>query len=264
MIKQYKIQKYLSKGKFNNVYLCNINNNNNLYIIKSENSSLKLLLHEYNIYKLIDKINITGKILEYFKKSNINYLVMEFCGVNMISFKRYNYKHLYYRNYIIFIIIKLINIINKLHSLNIIHRDIKPSNICIKNNDVYLIDFAFSVKYTYRNRHRDNISIHNIIGTPNYISENVCNKCTPSRRDDVESILFILVYLLMNKKQYKQYNNIDIYYKKEKVFLIDFFSYFTDSKDSVKILVNYIKNLEYTQEPDYNYLKKLIYLIFII
>jgi hypothetical protein len=47
MIKQYKIQKSLSKSKCNNVYLCS--NNNNLYIIKSKKSDLKLLLHEYNI-----------------------------------------------------------------------------------------------------------------------------------------------------------------------------------------------------------------------
>lgn len=49
------------------------------------------------------------------------------------------------------ILIKLCNVVQRLHDIGVVHRDIKPSNIIVDHQlDVHLIDFGFAVLREYR------------------------------------------------------------------------------------------------------------------
>ena len=79
--------------------------------------------------------------------------------------------------------------------MGIVHRDLKPSNICLNGNfDAYIIDFGLAKEIILNRKHIEFKNIKGIIGSNNFASINVLNLCEPSRRDDIESLLYIYLY----------------------------------------------------------------------
>ena len=97
--------------------------------------------------------------------------------------------------------------IETFHSCDMIHSDIKPENFLFgrhsrnTHNIVHIIDFGLSRKY------RDHVTHEHIpcrenrplVGTARYVSLNTHLGIEQSRRDDLESIGFVLLYLLLGK-----------------------------------------------------------------
>ena len=111
-----------------------------------------------------------------------------------------------------------------------------------------------------------------MLGSVNFSSLNVLNLIEPSRRDDIESLLYILFYLLLNKENYCTYDNLNASAKKNIDILIMFLQ---DKSNSLLInkninystlikLFKYIRRLKYNQVPNYDYIIILINESFIL
>ena len=87
-----------------------------------------------------------------------------------------------------------------MHSHNYIHNDIKLENIVVGHQDpdkIYLIDFGLTQKFVDLNGdHIEKTYIRKFSGNFLFASLNSCRGYNKSRRDDIESAFYLLIYLL--------------------------------------------------------------------
>ena len=118
--------------------------------------------------------------------------------------------------------IQMIDRIEYIHSRKIIHRDIKPDNFVmgrgLKSHIVYVLDFGLSKKY-WSSSHKCHIPYctgKKLTGTARYASINALSGYEQSRRDDLESIGYIIMYFIRGSLPWQglKINKKDDRYKK--------------------------------------------------
>lgn len=89
-----------------------------------------------------------------------------------------------------------------LHNNHFIHRDMKPDNFLVginkKSSVLYMIDYGLAKRYR-DSKTGDHIPYRDgksLTGTARYASVNTHLGIEQSRRDDLESICYILIYFL--------------------------------------------------------------------
>lgn len=95
---------------------------------------------------------------------------------------------------------QMITNIQYFHSRGYIHRDIKPDNYCMgkgkSQNYLHLLDFGLAKIYKNKNdKHIPYKEGKSLTGTARYASVNTHIGCQQSRRDDMESIGYVAIYL---------------------------------------------------------------------
>ena len=92
----------------------------------------------------------------------------------------------------------MLDTLQAVHGKFILHRDLKPENILFnpKTNLFTLIDFGLSKRYVDPSgRHIPKSNQKCFRGTMRYCSLNMHNGIENSRRDDIESLAYVLIFL---------------------------------------------------------------------
>jgi serine/threonine protein kinase len=261
---KYEYVSNISSGEFGKVV--KINYNNKFYALKiGEKKNIK---YESEIYKKLRGSNNISNIYDLFEMDNAYCLLMDYYHMNLTQYKTQFYDSINYKNNLLNNIIDLCNIIKFIHSNDIIHRDLKPTNICLNTNyKLYLIDFGISKIYINKNKHIEEKNIKAIIGSINFSSLNIINLLEPSRRDDMESILYIFLYMILNNNYYIAYNNLDNYKKKDINIIIKIinlqYEYSKFNFSMFEKLFYYIRRLKFNQGPNYDYIITLLNKLFL-
>ena len=267
---KYKILKKLGEGSFGKIFSGINNNTKEEVAIKIEqDSNLSVLKNEARMYTALREIEGIPNIRAWGKEGKFNYLVIDHLGKSLEELKNNSSGKLSLKT-VLLMGLQMITRMEAIHSYGILHRDIKPDNFLIGNdnkNVLYLIDFGLSKAYLKRGKHVAIERNRNITGTARYVSINVHKGILPSRRDDMESIGYILLYLLNGDLPWQGLN----VKKEEKNKLIG------DIKSNIKLwelysdtipgeiflFIEYCKKLHYDEEPDYQYLKNIINNLFL-
>ena len=264
--KKYRCLEYIGEGSFSQIF--KVEYNNNFYAIKLENINNKqnLLSNEASMMIYLKGPNIPY-IVTYGSSGGYNLIVMQLLGKNLQQIFEINGN--FSIKTVCLLAIQMISILEHIHNKGVIHRDIKPENFVLgKENErnskyLYLIDFGFS-KFFDKNGLNDIVTDKkNLIGTPRYASINALRGIEQSMRDDLESVGYILVYLLKGKLPWMGIKCMD---KNEKIKKICIRKIETSSSDLCVGLpkefveyFDYCNDLEYEQKPDYTFLKNLFF-----
>ena len=205
----------------------------------------------------IPVIKCFGKNMEY------NIMAMELLGdsleFNMNIKKKFSVKTTAMIGY------QILNVLEFIHDRHIIHRDIKPDNFLMgykeKNAVLYLLDFGLAKKFRSSKTlmQYPYVRKKKMTGTARYASIHALEEMEQSRRDDLESMAYVLLYFLRGslpwqgiKIKAKENRYKKILAKKKEITSDELCETFPEE---FKYLVDYTRNLGYTENPDYEKLR---------
>lgn len=267
----YFIEKLLGSGSFGEVYLAREKTEDEkiigskledlpLVAIKVENKKKtnKLLIKEYKIYKYLQRKNIPNvpKVFNFIKTEQYNIMEMELLDNNidtMYNTNKFDLKTVLYLG------IEITKIIQNIHNVGLLHRDIKPSNFMLKDKKVYVMDFGLAKRFKFDGVHIKYESGKSLIGTARYASVNVHDGHEPSRRDDLISICYMLIFFLKGSLPWqglpKQDNFLQKIGKIKSKTNVD--KLCEDIPECFKLYLIYCQGLCFEERPDYLYLINL-------
>ncbi|WJX28366.1 Casein kinase 1-like protein 1 [Trifolium repens] len=271
---KFRVGRKIGSGSFGEIYLgTNIQTNEDV-AIKLENVKTKnpQLLYESKLYRILQGEPGIPTIKWFGVEGDYNVLVMDLLGPSLEDMFNFCNRKLSLKT-VLMLAEQMIKRVEFVHSKSFLHRDIKPDNFLMgvgkRENQVYCIDFGLAKKYRDSSTHqhipyREN---KNLTGTARYASMNTHLGIEQSRRDDLESVGYVLMYFLRGSLPWQ---GLQARTKREK------YEKIRDKKVSTSIealcrgyptefasYFHYCRSLRFDDRPDYAYLKRIFRDLFI-
>ncbi|XP_030541728.1 casein kinase 1-like protein 3 isoform X1 [Rhodamnia argentea] len=265
---KYKLGRKIGSGSFGEIFLATDVDTFEMVAVKIENNRTKhpQLLYEAKLYSILQG----GSGISSIKWSGVdgedNVAVLELLGPSLEDLFVYCGRKFSLKT-VLMLADQMITRIEYMHSKGFLHRDIKPDNYLMglgrKANQVYIIDFGLAKRYrdSTTNRHIPYRENKNLTGTARYASCNTHLGIEQSRRDDLESLGYVLLYFLRGSLPWQGLKAATKKQKYDKIcekklstpievlcksYPVEFASYF-----------HYCHSLTFDQRPDYGFLKRL-------
>ncbi|VVT48448.1 uncharacterized protein SAPINGB_P001784 [Magnusiomyces paraingens] len=267
--KKYRLGRKIGSGSFGDIYL-------GTNIISGEEVAIKLesirarhpqLEYEARVYKaLVGGVGIPF-VRWYGSECDYNALVIDLLGPSLEDLFNFCNRKFSYKT-VLLLADQLICRLEFIHAKSFIHRDIKPDNFLMglnrRGNQVNVIDFGLAKKFRDPRTH-----IHipyrehkNLTGTARYASVHTHLGIEQSRRDDIESLTYMLIYFCRGSLPWQ---GLKATTKKQKYDRIMEKKMSTSSDVltrglpvEISLFLNYARSLRFDDLPDYVYLRRLI------
>lgn len=254
---KYILIEKINEGSFGTVFKAENSRTKDFVAIKFENKleNNKSLKNEAKIYQYLGKLDGFPQLKLYGTTDKFNYIVIDLLGTSLVNMIRH-YKALSLKS-VLNLGIQIITRVKCLHEKCLLHRDIKPSNFIFGNgsetNKLFLVDFGFSKRYDYNGKHIEEKKIKNLIGSVNFVSLNIHYSIEPSRRDDIESCIYIILTMLFGRLEWFDKNNMnEIIQLKKQIISVE------EVPSFIKIMLYYVRSMKFDEKPDYDYLINLM------
>ncbi|KAJ9700722.1 hypothetical protein PVL29_006169 [Vitis rotundifolia] len=271
---KFKLGRKIGSGSFGELYLgINVQTGEEVAVklepVKTKHPQLH---YESKLYMLLQGGTGVPHLKWFGVEGEYNAMVIDLLGPSLEDLFNYCNRKFSLKT-VLMLADQLINRVEYMHSRGFLHRDIKPDNFLMglgrKANQVYIIDYGLAKKYRDFQTHkhipyREN---KNLTGTARYASVNTHLGVEQSRRDDLESLGYVLMYFLRGslpwqglkagtkKQKYDKISEKKMLTPIEvlcKSYPSEFTSYF-----------HYCRSLRFDDKPDYSYLKRLFRDLFI-
>lgn len=266
--KKYRIGRKIGSGSFGDIYLGTNIISGEEVAIKLENVKAKhpQLEYEAKVYKALSGGVGIPFVRWYGTECDYNAMVIDLLGPSLEDLFNYCNRKFTYKT-VLLLADQLICRIEYIHARCFIHRDIKPDNFLMgigrRGSQVNVIDFGLAKKYRDPRTHlhipyREN---KNLTGTARYASVNTHLGIEQSRRDDLESLGYVLIYFCRGSlpwqglKAATKRQKYDRIMEKKMTIPNDVLT--KGLPGEFLEYMNYVKNLRFDDKPDYGYLRKL-------
>lgn len=263
----YEVLEKLGSGSFGDLFL-GLSPTKEEVAIKVEKSdkgakhNSAQLRHEYKVYRELVDCKGFCSIYFYGQFEEHNIMVMDLLSRSLEdAFQKCSQR--FSLRTILQIADQLLERIETLHSRHLIHRDIKPANFVLgrseksENRTIFAIDFGLSKRFRdpttlthMKVRHGSSLT-----GTPRYASINSHKGVEQSRRDDLESIGYVLVYFFKGRLPWQGLaadTPTDKYRKiLEKKTDTPLETLCSDMPEPFSFLIKYARGLKFDEKPDY-------------
>jgi serine/threonine protein kinase len=275
---KYILGKQLGIGSFGEIYIgidrtLPNDHPDKLVAIKLEarNKEMQLLKSEGEIYRYLYKDSKgVPKIYWSGVQDDYNVLIIEMLGPNLENLFA-KCSHHFTLKTVLILAQEIIKKIQYVHSRGVLHRDIKPENFLIglHTNDIYVVDFGLCKFFKNSdNTHIPMSTNKKLVGTIRYTSLNGHKGLEMSRRDDLEAIGYMLIYLIKGKLPWQGLSNTDLSRDDKYRLIYECKSNTTNEQlcqglpKEFKIYMDYVKSLEFAERPNYNYFYNLFTQLF--
>jgi casein kinase 1 len=266
----YRVGKKIGEGSFGVIFEGTNLLNNQQVAIKFEprKSDAPQLRDEYRTYKILVGCPGIPNVYYFGQEGLHNILVIDLLGPSLEDLfdhcsRRFSPKT------VVMVAKQMLSRVQTIHEKNLIYRDIKPDNFLIGRpgsksaNVIHVVDFGMAKQYRepkskqhipYRER-------KSLSGTARYMSINTHLGREQSRRDDLEALGHVFMYLLRgvlpwqglkavtNKQKYEKIGE-----KKQTTAIKDLCDTFPEEFNKY---LSYVRNLGFEDTPDYDYLRDL-------
>jgi len=259
---RYKLLKRIGSGAFGLIFSAKNVTTDEVVAVKLEpTSKIDTLTHEAAVLQHLAGTPGIPALRYYGIPDHNRYMVIDLFDKTLqgVSF---DYKKAVPVHIVRMYALQMMRIIAAVHEKGFIHRDIKPENFMVKSGSdlLFLIDFGLARTYIdgKTGKHRDNKHRKNngnsssIIGTARYASPHVHDGNEPSRRDDLISAMYVISYLLKGRLPWKSCASNEALAEMKKTILPE--ELFLDLPTSYVNIFKYLCDLEYDQQPDYDFI----------
>lgn len=266
--RKFRVGSKIGSGSFGEIYSgTNVHTGEEVAIklepIKSKHPQL---IYESKIYRVLQGGYGIPGVKWFGSEGDYNVLVIDLLGPSLEDLFNYCGKHFSLKT-VLLLADQMLSRLEFMHSRSYIHRDVKPDNFLIgtgpKKHICHVIDFGLAKKYQdpRNGRHISYIEGKNLTGTARYASINTHLGIEQSRRDDLESLGFVLMYFLRGslpwqglKANTKKQKYQRILERKQQTFPDQLCrGYPTEFRDYFA----HCSSLGFEDRPDYRYLKRI-------
>jgi len=263
--KKYQCIKKLGEGSFGLIYEAIYNNEHFALKFEDLRRNTNLLESEASIMNYLKGPNIPS-VRSFGTSGNYNILIMQLMGKSLEDL--INEKKTFSIKTVCLLGYQMINALEYIHDKHFVHRDIKPDNFVmglnLQSKKLYLLDFGLAKKYRSSTtlEHYPLINKKKLTGTARYASINAMRGYEQSRRDDLEAVGYVMMYFLRGSLPWQGLSgkNKEERYRRILNKKLDTSAYdlCIGYPNELETYIDYTRNMEYTQEPDYNRIRNLL------
>jgi serine/threonine protein kinase len=264
----FRLGRRIGAGSFGEIYSAENVQTHRRVAVKLENvrSRVPQLHYEAKLYQILQGGTGIPRLFWHGSEELHNVMVIDLLGKSLEDLFVRCHRRLSLKT-VLMLADQMLSCVEYIHNKNFIHRDIKPDNFVMgvgpTAGQVFIIDFGLAKKYRdqHTHAHIPYVEGKSLTGTARYASVGALRGNEQSRRDDLEALGYVWMYLLRGSLPWMGLNGRNQQQKYDRICdmksRIGFEALCRGYPNEFVRYFHAVQSLHFTEAPDYGALRAL-------